>query len=314
MRKQFNLEGSLIGTYANNEMLSSTEGLDYAMRCGSILEARTTLCDSEQNLFVNLGDGFGIIPKNEVLHTADGCIKDIAILTRVGKPVCFKVVKSVDNHGTKSYLLSRRLAQQECINKYISKLNPGDVIDARITHLENFGAFVDIGCGVISMLPIDCMSVSRITHPRDRFEVGQQIKVVVKTRMDDYGRVTLSHKELLGTWDENAAIFKQGVTIPGIVRTIESYGVFVELTPNLAGLAEFREGVSVGNQVAVYIKSIIPEKMKIKLVIVDSGSPENTTTPIRYLIDSGHIKTWIYSPPGCDKVIETIFDDSSYGE
>ena len=307
MRKQFNLEGSQIGTYANNEILTSPDGLEYAMRCGSIIEARTTLCDSEQNLFVDLGDSFGIIPKNEVLYTADGCIKDIAILTRVGKPVCFKVVKAIDNGGNKSYFLSRRLAQQECIAKYISKLVPGDVINARITHLENFGAFVDIGCGVISMLPIDCMSVSRITHPRDRFEIGQQIKVVVKTRMDDYGRVTLSHKELLGTWEENAALFQQGITVPGIVRTIENYGVFVELTPNLAGLAEFREGVSVGNQVAVYIKSIIPEKMKIKLSVIDAFDNEFSPGGTKYYIEDGHIDKWKYSPDNCEKIIETVF-------
>lgn len=185
---------------------------------------------------------------------------------------------------------------------------PGDIIPARVTHLESFGAFVDIGCGVISMLPIDCMSVSRITHPRDRFVIGQNIKVIVKTSMDEYGRLTLSHKELLGTWEENSADFNPGTTVSGIVRTIESYGVFVELTPNLAGLAEYREGVCVGNHVAVYIKSIIPEKMKIKLVIVDSGKPERNDKPIKYFVDSTRIEHWPYSPDGCDKVIETVFN------
>lgn len=308
MRKQFNPEGSLIGTHSNSESICTLERLENAMRDGLILEARTILCDSEQNLFVELGPYKGIIPKNETLYSADGCIKDIAILTRVGKPVCFKIIESiVDGQGGKSFILSRKAAQEECIEKYISRLNPGDIVPARVTHLENFGAFVDIGCGVISMLPIDCMSISRITHPRDRFEVGQYIKVIVKTRMDDYGRVTLSHKELLGTWEENAALFSQGITVAGIVRTIESYGVFVELTPNLAGLAEYREGVCVGNHVAVYIKSIIPEKMKIKLVIVDSGKPEKITGQIKYFIDSNHIDQWNYSPEGCDKIIESVF-------
>ena len=45
---------------------------------------------------------------------------------------------------------------------YISKLIPGDIIPARITHLEAFGAFADIGCGIVSLLPIDTISVSRI--------------------------------------------------------------------------------------------------------------------------------------------------------
>ncbi|HBL83733.1 MAG: RNA-binding protein [Clostridiales bacterium GWF2_38_85] len=308
MKKSFGPEGALIGTYSNNEYLSGIEKLEQALRDEVILEARTTLCDSEQNLYVELGQYTGIIPKSESLYSNDGSIKDIAILTRVGKPVCFKVTDIInDEYGSKKIILSRKAAQRDCIHNYIEKLIPGDIIPARVTHLENFGAFVDIGCGIISMLPIDCISISRISHPHDRFDLGQYIKVIVKTAIDEYGRITLTHKELLGTWEENAVLFTQGVTVAGIVRSIESYGVFVELTPNLAGLAEYREGVEIGNHIAVYIKSILSDKMKIKLVIVDSGRPEKVSFNIKYFIDSGHIDYWRYSPDVCERVIETVF-------
>ena len=46
--------------------------------------------------------------------------------------------------------------------------------------------------------------------------------------------------------------------------------MFVELTPNLAGLAEYVDGVQAGQRASVYIKSILPERMKIKLIIVDA--------------------------------------------
>ena len=103
----------------------------------------------------------------------------------------------------------------------------GDVVDCRITHLEQFGAFADIACGIPSLLPIDMISVSRISHPKDRFTVGMDIKAIVKTT-DGHHRISLSHKELLGTWEENAALFKAGETVPGIVRSVERYGIFVE--------------------------------------------------------------------------------------
>ena len=51
---------------------------------------------------------------------------------------------------------------------------------------------------------------------------------------------------------------------------MEEYGVFVELAPNLTGLAEPYYDVKAGQKVSVYIKSILPEKMKVKLVIVDT--------------------------------------------
>ena len=185
----------------------------------------------------------------------------------------------------------------------------GDVIDARVTHLETFGAFADIGCGVAALMPIDAISVSRIAHPRDRFSVGMDIKAVV--RSVENGRICLSHKELLGTWEQNAAGFAAGETVSGIVRSVENYGAFVELTPNLAGLAESREGVRVGQQASVYIKSIIPDKMKIKLIIIDTFGEPTAPAPPVYFTDAPHIDRFLYSPAGCSKVVETVFSEKA---
>ena len=90
---------------------------------------------------------------------------------------------------------------------------------------------------------------------------------------------------------------------------MEAYGVFVELTPNLAGLAEYRADVAVGQTVAVYIKNIIPERMKIKLVIIDSTRSLASKTPKFELLTDGlsHISSWHYSPENCTRVVETVF-------
>ena len=159
---------------------------------------------------------------------------------------------------------------------------------------------------ISALLPIDSISVSRIPHPNARFSTGQNIRAIVKS-CDELGRITLSHRELLGTWEENSAAFKAGETVPGIVRSVEKYGIFVELTPNLAGLAEYCDGVKDGDHASVYIKSILPQRMKIKLVIVDSFSADYPPAPIRYFTDSRHIDSWVYSPEGCEKVIESVF-------
>jgi len=183
------------------------------------------------------------------------------------------------------------------------------VIPARITHLESFGAFVDIGCGIISLLSIDSISVSRISHPSARLAVGESIYTVVKS-IDAQGRIYVSERELLGSWEENAREFSEGQTVKGIIRSVEGYGVFVELRPNLAGLAEYREDVFPGQTAAVYIKSIIPEKMKIKLIIIDAHDAEPERAPLTYFIDTEsvtHIDSWTYSPPSSKKIIETVF-------
>lgn len=311
-------EGMLIGSRENSEYLSSLQGLEKAAAQGRILESTAVLCDGGLNLTVDLGGRVRGVMNREEVAASPGKepVKDIAIISRVGKPICFKIMRiETGPDGGKVAYLSRRLAQIECMHNYLSGLISGDIILARITHLEHFGAFVDIGCGISSLLSIDCISVSRISHPRDRFYVGMQIKAVVKNIDRENGRIYVTHKELLGTWEENAAGFKTGQTVMGIVRSVEQYGIFIELAPNLAGLAEYREDINVGQSVAVYIKNIIPERMKIKLVIIDScrsaseyGGGEKSGK-MEYFVspEREHIDYWRYSPTGTSKIIESHF-------
>lgn len=286
---------------------TTPEGWREAAARETVLWADAALCDTAHNLWVTLPGLRGMIPREEgALGIAEGTLRDIALIARVGHPVCFTVMRMThDADGRPLAILSRRRAQELCRRQYLDLLRPGDVIPVRITRLESFGAFCDVGCGISSLIPIDRISVSRIFHPGDRFTVGQDLKAVVHFR-DDRGRLHLTHKELLGTWEENAADFTPGETVTGRVRTVESYGSFIELTPNLAGLAEPCPGVTAGLQATVFIKSILPEKMKVKLIVVD-------TCPARGPLSSGmrfwgdHMDFWQYSPPGAVKNVFTDF-------
>lgn len=300
-------EGTLIDTPQNKQRAASLFTLGEAAQTGDILEGRAIICDAGHNLTVELPGGLrGFIPRAEgAIGIEEGQTRDIAIISRVNKPVCFVVTGFEAVGGQITPILSRRVAQRRCMQDYISQLRPGQIIDARVAHLEAFGCFVDVGCGIPSMVPIDAISVSRISHPRDRFCVGQNILAVVKSVSN--GRVCLTHKELLGTWEENAARFSPGETVAGVVRSVESYGVFVELTPNLAGLAEPRDGVRCGMHASVYIKSLIPQKMKVKLIIIDAFAADYPPDPFEYHILSGQLDAWRYSPDCSERVIETIF-------
>ncbi|MBR2293656.1 MAG: 30S ribosomal protein S1 [Clostridia bacterium] len=319
MTQYYAPEGERLYAAENRAYLSSLSGLEAAMNEGRILESTVLLCDSAMRLHVDLCGIRGIIERSEAVFCRRGeVLKDIAVITRVGKPICFKVMGFTKENGETVAILSRRAAQEDCIRNYLSDLTVGDLIPAKVTHLENFGAFVDIGCGVASLLSVDSISVSRISHPSDRLSVGDRIHTVIKAIDREQDRFFVSMKELLGTWAENAARFEVGQTVSGIVRSVESYGVFVELAPNLAGLAELREGTAdhalatVGQRVAVYIKNIIPNRMKIKLVMIDSYKGELPRDGIRYFIDCEktlHIDRWRYSPEECPKIVETVFKE-----
>lgn len=273
---------------------------------GSILESTALAYDRDRQLVFELAGRPARMPHDEcAAGAAEGAVRDVALLTRVGKPTCFRITALPEGDGG-AYLLSRRLAQEACMADHLDRLVPGDLLDCVVTHLENFGAFCDVGCGISALLPIDCMSVSRIQSPADRVTVGQTLTCAVKSR-DDRGRLVLTLRELLGTWQENADRFHAGETVVGLVRSIESYGVFIELAPNLAGLAERCEGLRPGQPVSVFIKSILPDKMKIKLVIVNRELAGPLFFPPRYFITGGRLERWVYSTPGSKKRIETDF-------
>jgi small subunit ribosomal protein S1 len=319
MKNGFVAEGSLLSTEENREYLASVEGLERARCCGAIVEAIVICCDSALRLHVDLGCAEGIVEAEEAVYCREGEVrKDIAVISRVGKPIAFVITEIVRRDGHTVAHLSRRQAQARCLRYYLDTARTGDIIRARVTHLEGFGAFLDVGCGVSSLLSVDCISVSRISHPRDRLSVGMSVSVLIKAIDREGGRIYVSLRELLGTWEENAARFSVGQTVTGIIRSVESYGIFVELAPNLAGLAELREGAdeelraSIGRPVAVYIKSIVPDRMKVKLILIDTDCTHAPARALPYFVDpetTHHLSRWVYSPASSKRLVESVFEE-----
>ena len=96
----------------------------------------------------------------------------------------------------------------------------------------------------------------------------QQFLQIVKKYDRDTGRIELSYKELLGTFEENVKEFKEGDIVEGVVRNRIKTGVFVELKPNVIGIAEHVNGIEPGQKVLVSIRKINLERKKIKLIII----------------------------------------------
>ena len=297
MNGHFLPEGRLLYTPENRAACASAHALRHAMAAGQILEGRALLCSAGHDLTVQVGPFTGLIPREEAaLGISEGTTREIAILSRVGKPICFTVSSFDGPENAPLLRLSRRQAQETALAHILSTWQPGQIIPATVTHLEPFGAFVDIGCGIPSMIGIENLSVSRLPHSGCRLALGQEIFALVTELDHALGRVKLSMKELLGTWQENAAALSAGMTLPGYVRGIRDYGIFVELFPNLSGLAESKEGFREGDRVSVYVKSMFPERRKIKLRILERLPPEHEAPPLRFFHTEGMLPDWCYGP------------------
>ena len=286
------------------------QSLKSAVESGEILEAVALRCDVNHTLHFSLNGIRAVMQREEInAPWISGSDRDIAILSRVGKPTCFTVQEILtDEKGAPVARLSRRAAQEKAMEYFLQCLRPGSVLACRATRLESFGVFLDIGCGIVAMLPIEHISVSRISHTKERFRAGQKILAVVLSIDPERRRFTMTHQELLGTWMENASWFRPGETVPGVVRSVQPYGSFIELTPNLSGLADTREDLTTGDRVSVFIKSIRPERMKIKLQVIEKLPPDSTLPDLKYQITDGVLDRWVYSPPNYEKApVETVF-------
>ena len=200
MKQKYLPEGQKFELLENRTPYYSRAALNRAMQSGEILEGIAGMCDESYCLTVDLGCMPGKIARSDVTCDPKGREKEIAIITRVGKAVCFCVTGfETDTYGKEFARLSRRCAQSACRDEYLFYLTPGDVIPARVTHLEPFGAFVDVGCGYVALMTIDCVSVSRISHPRERFVAGMPLNVVVKSIDRETGRIYVPSSSLCVT-------------------------------------------------------------------------------------------------------------------
>lgn len=271
----------------------TADDLRRSIGTGEIFQAQCIKCDEFHNLHLDLKEMQGIIPREEAaLGIREGATKEIAIISRVGKWVSFQAL-GFDSRG--AAILSRRAAQAEARSYFLNTLRPGDVIPAVVQNAAAFGVFCDIGCGCTALMRIERCCISRLSTTAEHFHPGQQIYAAVLAVDDAEGLIHLTGRELLGTWEENAALFRPGQTVTGFVRSIMPYGVFIELTPNLSGLAELSVPVAQGDQVSVYIRSIQSEKHKLKLTVLERLN-QPVPTQLTYFQAEGHMEKWEYYP------------------
>ena len=245
------------------------ENIENCIQYNKTLQGLVYKCDKDYNLYLHLGNQLtGVIPRDEIEGInvdQNGNVKSNLCIGKVNKFVQFKVkeLNSKDNIA----ILSRKEVQKETLNEFKNKLKIGTDLKGIVKSIKPYGAFIEIGGGVVGLAHIEDLSVARIKTPFERLQIGQEVNMKVKDIDRKNGKINLSYKEMLGTWEENADKFKKGMYTTGIVRETEKNknGIFIELLPNLVGMAEYRNDLRYGQNVNVIIKKIDYDKKKIKL-------------------------------------------------
>lgn len=230
----------------NNEITKvDKSNLEEYINEEKVLQGLVKSCDEKLNLHVAFEDGIqGIVPREEIEQInieEDGLPKERICTGKVHKFIQFKI-KDIDKDN--NLTLSRKQVQKEALDWVLNDLKVGERVDGIVKNIKPYGAFVEIGGGVVGLVHIEDLSVARIKTPYERLKIGQKVEIVVKSIEREKKKVILSYKETLGTWEENANNFAKGMKTTGIIRETEKNknGIFIELRPNLVGMAEYKDG------------------------------------------------------------------------
>ncbi|MEL7496141.1 MAG: S1 RNA-binding domain-containing protein [Planctomycetota bacterium] len=266
---------------------------------GDVVEAKVTATNTG-GLEATVASIKGFIPASQIDRFR---VNDLNAF--LGQKLTCVVVES--NPDKRRLVLSRRAIldreNEEKRKKLLEELEAGQIREGTVTKLMDFGAFVDLG-GAEGLIHISKLSWSRVKHPSDVVQVGEQVKVKVESVDHESNRIGLSHRDTLEhPWENVNNDFEVNQVVKGTVTRIADFGAFVKVAHGVEGLVHISElshkrvvkvsnVVSEGQELDVKILSIDTNAQKISLshkatlaapLKKESSKPEEPETPARDL-------------------------------
>jgi len=210
----------------------------------------------------------------------------------IGMEFKFKVIKF--DKKSENAVLSRKLFLQDEREKrkkqVFDHLSKNKKVKGQVKSLTNFGAFIDLG-GVEGLLHISDMSWGKISHPREIFQVGQEIEVVVLDFDEKEEKISLGYKQLFpDPWNNLEEKYPVGSKVNGKVVSLTDFGAFIELEKGVEGLVHIsdltwsrrlvhpKKILAPGEEVVVTVLAINPTEKRISL-----GLKQVTPHPLELL-------------------------------
>jgi small subunit ribosomal protein S1 len=179
-------------------------------------------------------------------------------------------------------VLSRRAVleeeRKEVREQILGRLQPGMVVEGKISNIVDFGAFVDLD-GIDGLIHISELSWSHVNHPSEVLSVGETVRVKVLDIDRERQRISLGLKQTQeDPWRRVLDEYKPGDALEGKVTKVVAFGAFVEIVPGVEGLVHISElaehhvenpseVVSPGDQVWVRILEIDESRRRISLSV-----------------------------------------------
>ncbi|MBK8904815.1 MAG: 30S ribosomal protein S1 [Anaerolineaceae bacterium] len=158
----------------------------------------------------------------------------------VGSSLNLKIIEI--EPARERFVLSAKSAQNEQRQELLEELSVGDRVKGKVVNMKPYGAFIDIGNGVVGLLHVSRMAWEHIDHPRDLFAVGDEVEVVVDKVQAEKEKVSLNRKVLLPSpWQLFAEQWTAGDLLEGEVTAVVDFGAFVRVAEGIEGLLHKNE-------------------------------------------------------------------------
>src|ERR1700748_714817 len=149
------------------------------------------------------------------------------------------------NRSRNNVVLSRRAVLEEerrGVREQIrGRLEPGQVVEGKISNIVDFGAFVDLD-GIDGLIHISELSWSHVNHPSEVVAIGDTVKIKVLDIDRDRQRISLGLKQTQeDPWQRVISTHRPGAVLEGTVTKVVAFGAFVEILPGVEGLVHISE-------------------------------------------------------------------------
>src|SRR5436305_7088618 len=217
---------------------------------GELLKARV-IDYNKGGLIVDVAGIRGFVPISQILNlkreevASGGENQETAakLQSMKDKELQLKIIEI--NRARNRLILSERLAVQEWRQRrreeLLDELKPGEVRKGTVSHLTNFGAFVDVG-GAEGLVHISQLAWSRVNHPSEVLKVGQEVEVQVLSVDKEKKKIALSIKRAeVDPWTTVEQRYTPGQVVTGVITKIAPFGAFARIEDGIEGLIHLSE-------------------------------------------------------------------------
>jgi len=274
---EFSLRGQEDGLWILSRQEAKSLSAWNELSVGARVEARV----SGQNtggLELRIGPIAAFMPASQVSLSREDNLSQF-----IGQKLVCEVLEL--DPDKKRVLLSRRTvleaAREDTRRDAMGSMTVGQVVNGKVTRVEPFGAFVDIGGGLEGLLHVSNISRKRVENAAEVVKKGETVRVQILEIKDGGKRIGLGMKQLeADPWDDIGARISPGQILQGKVTRLMEFGAFVELLPGIEGLLHVsqlgkervrrvQDAISPSQDVSVRVVSIDNKTKRIALSRLD---------------------------------------------